>query len=163
MGDAVRELTHDLCQRGPAMRKQRAEHPSWNRDMGKLFGWITGRKIRSDAKGMMTVSSAMPRGETFANNHALLKNQQRKSTWRVHQSEPVENYGKCYWDDCPGKKSTTAKRPESNKTHMRCEECSACLGKNVFLCNGFVKGGPVSCHRQYHIYHHNKEFESTSR
>ncbi|KAL3764005.1 hypothetical protein ACHAW5_000044 [Stephanodiscus triporus] len=98
---------------------------------------------------MMMVSSAMPRGETLANNHALLKNQQHKSPWRIHQSEPVENYGRCYWDDCPGKKSTTAKRPESNKTHMRCKECGTCLGKNVFLCNGFIKGGP--------------EFESTSR
>jgi hypothetical protein len=29
MGDAVRKLTHDLCQRGPAMRKKRAEHPSY--------------------------------------------------------------------------------------------------------------------------------------
>ncbi len=28
MGDAVRELTHDLCQRDPAIRKLRAEHPS---------------------------------------------------------------------------------------------------------------------------------------
>jgi hypothetical protein len=37
MGDAVRELTHDLCQRGPAMRKLRAEHPSWTRDLGKLL------------------------------------------------------------------------------------------------------------------------------
>ena len=37
MGNAVRELTHNLCQRGPAMRKLRAEHPSWMRDMSKLF------------------------------------------------------------------------------------------------------------------------------
>ena len=38
MGNAVRELTHDLCKRGPAMQKLRAEHPSWTRDMGKCMG-----------------------------------------------------------------------------------------------------------------------------
>ena len=31
---------------------------------------------------------------------------------------------------------------------MRCKECSAYLGKDVFLCNRFVKGA---------MYHHNKE------
>ncbi len=29
MGNPVRELAHYLCQRGPAMWKLRAEHPSW--------------------------------------------------------------------------------------------------------------------------------------
>jgi hypothetical protein len=28
MGDTVSELTHNICQRGPGMRKLRAEHPS---------------------------------------------------------------------------------------------------------------------------------------
>jgi len=79
MGDAMRELTHDLCQRGPAMRKLRAEHPSWTRDMSKLFGWITGGKVCSDAKRMMTVQSVMPQEETPTDNYALLKNQQRRS------------------------------------------------------------------------------------
>ena len=46
MGKAVRELTHNLCQRGPAMRKLRAEHPSWTRDMGKLYGWMISWKVR---------------------------------------------------------------------------------------------------------------------
>ncbi len=74
MGDAVRELTHDLCQRGLAMRKLRAEHPSWTRDMGKLFGWITGQKVCLDTKGMMTVSSVMPPVQAPPVNYALLKN-----------------------------------------------------------------------------------------
>ena len=62
MGNAVRELTQNLCQRGPAMQKLRAEHPSWTRDMSILFGWIIGRKVRADAKGkgMMTVQLVMP-------------------------------------------------------------------------------------------------------
>jgi hypothetical protein len=51
MGNAVRELTHNLCQRCPAMRKLRAEHPSWTQEMGKLFGWVTGRKDLVQHKG----------------------------------------------------------------------------------------------------------------
>jgi len=65
MGDAVRELTHDLCQWGPAIRKLRAEHLSWTQDMSKLFGWITSQKVRADAKGVMTVQSVMPRCQKF--------------------------------------------------------------------------------------------------
>jgi hypothetical protein len=75
MGDAVRELAHNLCQRGPAMRKLRAEHPSWTRDMSKLFGWKTGRKVCSDAMGMMMVASVMPQVQAPTDNYALLKNQ----------------------------------------------------------------------------------------
>ena len=161
MGDAVRELTHDLCQRGPAMRKKRAEHPSYARDMGKLFGWVTGRKVRSDAKGMMMVMPACPPVEAPMYNYALLKNQQRKSPWRIHQSQAVAKQGKCVWDDCPGKLTCKAKRKCSNQMHMRCEECSAHLGSDVYLCNGYIKGAPVNCHQRYHIYHHNKEFAST--
>jgi hypothetical protein len=89
MGNAVRELTHDLCQRGPAMRKLRAEHPNWTRDMGKLFGWIIGRKVCLDAKGLMTVSSVMPPVQAPPDNYALRKNQQRRSPRRVHQSKAM--------------------------------------------------------------------------
>ena len=121
MGDAVRELTQALCQRGPAMRKLRAEHPSWTRDMSKLFSWITGWKVRSDAKRMMVVQSVMPREETPTDNYALLKNQQRRLPWRVHQSEAVETYGQCCWEDCLGKRLSTAKRLHSSDTHMRCK------------------------------------------
>ena len=160
MGNAVRELTHDLCQRGPAMRQRRAEHPSWTRDMSKLLGWNAGRKVHLDAKVMMTVQSVMPREEPPTDTYALLKNQQRRSPWRVHQSEAVEKYARCCWEDCPGKRLGTAKYPRSSQTHMRCEECSAYPGKDVFLCNGFVKGAPVNCHRHYHMYNHNKQFAS---
>jgi hypothetical protein len=38
MGNAMRELTHDLCQRGPLMWKLRAEHPSWTWNVGKFLG-----------------------------------------------------------------------------------------------------------------------------
>jgi hypothetical protein len=161
MGDAVRELTHDLCQRGPAMRKLRAEHPSWTQDLGKLFGWMTGRKVWSDAKGMMTVMPVCPPVEAPMDNYALLKNQQRKSPWRIRQSKAVAKKGRCGWEDCPGKLASKGIHPRSSDTHMRCEECSARLGKDMYLCNGFIKGAPVNCHRHYHIYNHNKEIAST--
>jgi hypothetical protein len=51
MGNAVRELTHDLCQRGPEMWKLRAEHPSWTRDMSKLFRWKAGWKVCLEKNG----------------------------------------------------------------------------------------------------------------
>ena len=42
MGDAVQELTHNLYKRGPVIRKMKAEHPVWLRDMTMLFGWKSG-------------------------------------------------------------------------------------------------------------------------
>jgi hypothetical protein len=79
MGNAVRELAHDLCQRSLVMRKLRAEHPSWTWDMLKLFLWITGRKVCLDAKGMMTVASVMLPVQAPTDDYALLKNQQCRS------------------------------------------------------------------------------------
>ena len=121
----------------------------------------TGRKVHLDAKGMMAVQLVMPLEELPTDDtYALLKNQQRQLPWRIHQSKAVEKYARCFWEDCPGKWLGTAKYPRSSQTHMRCKECSAYLGKDVFLCNGFVKGAPVNCHRHYHMYHHNKQFTS---
>ena len=63
----------------------------------------------------------------------------------------MEKYGKCCWEDCSGKRLSKAKYLQSCDTHMRCKECSAYLGKDVFLCNRCVKGA---------MYHHNKEIAS---
>ncbi len=161
MDNAMRELAHNLYQKGPVMWKLRAEHPSWTRDMSRLFGWKTGWKVCSDAMGMMMVASVMPQVQAPMDNYALLKNQQPRSPWGNHQSKAVAQYGKCCWEDCPGKKLSTAKCPRNSDMHMSCKECSAYLGKDVFLCNSFVKGAPVNCYQHYHIYHHNKEFAST--
>jgi hypothetical protein len=46
-----------------------------------------------DVKGMITMLLVMPQVETLPDNYALLKNQQRRLPWRVHQSEVVEKYG----------------------------------------------------------------------
>ncbi len=61
--------------------------------MMKLFGWVTGRKVRSDAKGMMMVMPASPLADAPMDNYALLKNKQRTLPWRRHQSEAVAKKG----------------------------------------------------------------------
>ena len=78
--------------------------------------------------------------QALMDSYALLKNQQRKSPWSMHQSKAVANYGECVWDNCLGKLISNTKYPRSSDTHMQCEECSTCCGKGVFLCNGFIKG-----------------------
>ncbi len=50
-----------------------------------------------------------------------------------------------------------AKQARDSNTYMRCNECSIKMGKDVYLCNSYIKGMPVNCHRQYHLYHHNKK------
>jgi hypothetical protein len=54
--------------------------------MAKLFGWVTGRKDRSDAKGMMMAMPACPLVSALMDNYALLKNKQRTLPWRIHKS-----------------------------------------------------------------------------
>ena len=109
----------------------------------------------------MTVQLVMAPVQAPTDNYALLKNQQQQSTWHIHQSKALTKKGRCCWENCPGKKLSTAKCPRSSDTQMRCKESSTYLGKYVFLCNSFVKGAPVNCHRHYHLYHHNKEFTLT--
>jgi hypothetical protein len=47
------------------------------RDMSKLFGWITARKVCADAKRMMMAQLVMPQEEMPTDNYSLLKNQQQ--------------------------------------------------------------------------------------
>jgi hypothetical protein len=126
--------------------------------MGKLFGWITGRKACSDAKRIMMVLPRMTPVQAPTDDYVLLMNQLRKLIWCVHQSKPVKRGEKYCWDDCPRKKLNKAKRPCSSETHICCEECGTYLGKDVFLHNSFVNGVLLNCHRHYHLYLHNKEF-----
>ncbi len=106
VGDAVWELMHELCQRGPAMRQMRAEHPSWTRDMTRLFGWFTGRKIGSDKNGFISQQARVALPEVMAErpaSYALWKHaMKRKWPWCSHQSEAVAKQGRCCWNDCPG-------------------------------------------------------------
>jgi len=82
---------------------------------------------------MMMVMSACPLVDAPMDNYALLKNKQQTSPWGIHQSEAVAKRGKCGWEDCPGKLASKAAYPCSSDSCMHCEECSVCLGKDVYL------------------------------
>ena len=55
--EAIQEMTHAFCQRGEAMRTLKAQHPAWLRDMRVVFATGFGKKIRSDAKGVVARAS----------------------------------------------------------------------------------------------------------
>ncbi len=113
MGNAVRELMHELCQRGSAMRQMRAEHPSWLRDMTRLFGWFTNRKICLDIYGFISQRARVALPEVMAErpaSYVLWKHEMKqKRPWCSHQSEVVAKQGRCCWDDCPGNMTMNTK------------------------------------------------------
>ena len=157
MGDAVKEMTHALAQRGEPMRKQRAEHPAWIRPLSDPFGWMAGRKLRKDALGTVAGAMRQPTGQT--KRLSALRNQQKKATWRTHQSLAYHQKGKCCYEHCPNRANGNAKRKRGYDTWMRCEECSAQFGKDVYLCNNTKSGKPVLCHVAYHNKYHNKQYD----
>ena len=141
------------------MRLQRAEHPWHSRDLTNVFESGVGRKVRSDAQGVIARSGRKPQSLLYR-IYALL-NRQKKAPWRRHQSLAYHQKGRCAWEGCVGKKKSKAKVPRSHQTCMRCEECSALRNKNVFFCNDTKKGVPVLCHIAYHNKYHNKKYNST--
>jgi hypothetical protein len=54
MPECVSFLAHHLMQKGESMRLQAAEHPKFSRDLTSVFDYGTGRKLRKDAKGVVT-------------------------------------------------------------------------------------------------------------
>ncbi|KAL7525349.1 hypothetical protein ACHAXR_000966, partial [Thalassiosira sp. AJA248-18] len=163
MPECVKILAHSLMQRGPPMRSQHPEHPNHSQNLANVFDYGTGRKIRTDAKG--TVAQGSRGAAAIAapqQRFRELRNKQKKAVWRMHQSMAYEKEGKCNWENCPGKAKEggeSRKRKRSYSTYMRCEECSARLGKNIFLCNNVKKGVPVLCHLAYHNKYHNKQYD----
>ncbi len=156
-------MAHDLCQRGTALRMHAANHPAHLRDMDRVEGFFSGTKIRSDRKFDVASSPLKPTHAIIQSN--ILAQQQKKQPWRVHQSLAHGSYGKCCWLKCPGLTTakSKAKRKRSYDTFMRCEECSATTGCNIFLCNDTKNSVPVCCHIAYHKRHHNIVFPSDGR
>ena len=120
-----------------------------------------GTKIRNDRKFAVASSPLKPTHAIEQSN--ILAGQQRKQPWRVHQSLPHANQGKCCWMKCPGLTNSKAKRKRNYETFMHCEECSVKTGCNIFLCNQTKNGVPVSCHVAYHKRNHNAAFPSDER
>ena len=48
--EAIQEAMHAFCQKGKRMRKQKAEHPAWIRDLTYEHDTGSGRSKRSDLK-----------------------------------------------------------------------------------------------------------------
>ena len=110
-------------------------------------------EIRNDRKLTVALSPLKPTHAIEQSN--ILAGQQRKQPWRVHQNLAHANQGKCCWMKCPGMTNSKAKQKCNYDTYMRCKECSAKTGCNIFLCNHIKNGVPVSCHVAYHKRHHN--------
>ena len=155
MDEGIKEMTHALAQQGSPMRKYRAEHPVWLRPMSSVFSWIVGRKIRKDAQGVITGKGTVKPKVTKALWN--LRNKQKKSPWRTHQSVAGEKQGWCCYENCPSIKNSATGRPY--KTFMRCEECSAEIGKEIYLCNNTKSGEPVLCHIAHHSRYHNRNYD----
>jgi hypothetical protein len=134
MKGAIKEATHAFCQRGESMRKRKAGHPSWIRDLSVVHSAGTGRKIRTDKNG--TVSKLNEQAEPVCRKgESYLQVQQRKSPWRIHQSVAGNIRKHCVFECCPNMNNSSTKRKRSYQTTMCCEECSVSEGRDVYLCN----------------------------
>jgi hypothetical protein len=107
MGRAVRELAHDLCQWGTALRTHAANHPAHLQVMDRVEGFLSGTKICNDRKFAV---ASLPLKPTHAIKQSnILAGQQRKHPCQMHQSLPHANQGKCFWMKCPGLTNSKAK------------------------------------------------------
>ena len=156
MGESVELACDALMQKGEPMRQRATTHPHPVRNLSLgVFDTGSGRKIRSDAKGRCLRYHGHAQNQS-KNNLSLknLKRKQRTHPWCTHQSIAFETRNHCSFKGCPGLKSSKdALRPRGTKTFMRCQECSAEQGTNVFFCNDTSKGKPQLCHYRYHTRH----------
>jgi hypothetical protein len=150
--EAIKELTFLLMQQGAPMRRREASHPNPTVDCSRILGWTSGMKIRSDKKKPL-VAEAAAAGycKEVWSECCILARMQKKSPWRTHQSVGARK-------KCPGLKETNAKRTRSYKTMMTCEECTAKMGSNIWLCSGQKGNNVLPCHIDYHRKNHNKEY-----
>lgn len=163
MDECVMILCHSLMQHGESMRTYPAQHPKFSRDLESVHDYGTGRKIRADAKGVVAHGvSGTPAAPAPNQRLRELRYKQKKSKWRMHQSFAHTKRGLCCYKFCPGIDASYADRPRQYKTSMRCEECSAEQGKDVFLCNDTKKDKPVLCHLEYHKRNHDKKYDNNN-
>jgi hypothetical protein len=116
--------------------------------MDQVDGFMVGTKICTDRK--FGVKLLPPKSTMAISGRGELTRQQKKQPWHVHQSLVWTAWGRCCWAKCPGIEKSKAKTKCSYDTFMRCKECSATAGFNIYLCNGNKGGKVVSCHVPYH-------------
>jgi hypothetical protein len=89
MDECAAILCHSLMQCGDPVWKYIAAHLKYSQDLTSVHDFGTGCKVRTDTKGIVANSS---RGTSAAApNQRLcaelrLRNKQKKSKWRLHQS-----------------------------------------------------------------------------
>ena len=152
MGEAVEEAAHAFLQRGDSMRKQKPEHPVPVPSLARVHDTGVGRKKRSDAKGTLP-GHGRQQDTQPASYLAPLRKKQKTNPWRTHQSFACEKTpGYCAYHGCPNRVLTKSKgkKIQGHYTRMRCEECSAEKGRDVYFCNDFRKGKVVNCHLRWH-------------
>ena len=114
------------------MQRQKAEHPSWIRDLSVVHSAGTGQKIRTDKNG--TVSKLNEQAEPVCRKgESYLQVQQRKSPWRIHQSVAGNICHNCVFECYPNMNNSSTKRKRSYQTTMRYKECSVSEGRDVYL------------------------------
>ena len=120
-----------------------------------MFDLKVGRKLRTDAKGYQCSRSHGRQAKTVAAAKIrTLRSYQSHDSWRMHQSVPCMKRGKCAFKGCPNlRTSKSGKRKRSYDTNMKCEECSAEKGTDVYYCNGKKGKELVMCHLRYHMKH----------
>ena len=152
----IQEITHSFCQHGAPMWSQKAEHPAHIRDLPNIFDSNTGRKLRSDAKGLVAGNGRQPRAAT--QRLSLLLNQQKKAPWCIYQNLTYYLKGRCCKKGCPEVKASKVKVHHSYDTFMWCKECSANHGNDKFFCNNSKSKMPALCHGADHNKYHSKKY-----
>ena len=138
------------------MRERACSHPSPIRDLTTIFDTGSGNKVHSDAKGEVATSGCVRNQSRVPSALATLRRKQRTQPWMTHQSVVQEKKSRCSFVHCPSRLNSTAKRARGADTYMKCIECSAIKGKDVYFCNNRIKkngGQPCLCHFRYHMKH----------
>ena len=135
------------------MRKQNAEHPEHLKDISRMFDIKVGRKLRTDAKGHHQATTHGRQRDTGSLTRlCTLRSYQKHNAWRTHQSVPCVQKGRCGYNGCPNLASQKVReRKRTYDGNMKCEECSAKAGKNIYFCNSVKKGKIVNCHMRFHM------------
>jgi hypothetical protein len=62
--------------------------------------------------------------------------------------------GRCSWEKCSGIKKSKGIQKRAYDMFMRCKECMANAGCNIYLYKDTKGGEVVSCHATYHKRNH---------
>ena len=155
MPEAMKEATHALLQKGPAMRTRDAVHPPPVRDLTNAFD-TNARAFRTDAKGG-TVSNTnhirVGDGATRPGDQKrALQMQKQRNPWYTHQPSPhvTKSAKLCKYKACPGLKRDNNQRKRGFVTTMKCVECTVLEKKDMYFCMK-VDGKEIrNCHYKYH-------------